>query len=466
MLNNKQDNNLNFAKHIFRAYDIRGIAYEQLSEELIYEIGRVIGSMVLECGKDEIITSRDSRLSSPDLSKALRTGILDSGCNICDIGIGPTPVLYFATHHLESNSGVMLTGSHNPKNHNGLKTIINGKGLTGEQVKNIYTRIINKDYLYGKGEYRETSVSDAYINRIASSHKLSKKLKVVIDAGNGAASEIAPKLFSHINCELIALHCKFDGNFPNHHPDPSRPENLKDLINAVKHEKADIGLAFDGDADRLGVVTSEGHIIWPDRQMMLYAESVLRESPGEKIVFDIKCSKYLADIITKNKGVPIMFKTGHSVLKRKMIEENAALAGEMSGHIFFKHKWYGFDDAIYTAIRLLETISNSDQTSDEIFKQFPEPASTPEINISVPEEEKFLIIEKLTQNAKFEDADIITIDGLRVEFETGWGLIRASNTTPCLVMRFEADNIDELINIQNIFKKFIYSCYPDINLDI
>ena len=461
----QETNTNNFAKHIFRAYDIRGEAHTELSADLVYKIGRVFGSFVLESGNNEIIVSRDPRLSSPELSKSLQNGILDSGCNICDLGITPTPVLYFATHYLDTNCGVMLTGSHNPKHHNGLKTIINGKSLTGEQVQDVYNRIISNNFLSGKGSYKKADVIDAYINRIISSHKFSKKLKVVIDAGNGAASEVAPRLFEKTNCELTALYCEFDGNFPNHHPDPSKLENLADLINTVKAKKADIGLAFDGDADRLGVITSEGKIIWPDRQMMLYAQSVLQECPGEKIVFDIKCSKYLADIISQNNGIPIMYKTGHSVLKKKMIEEKAALAGEMSGHIFFKHKWYGFDDAIYTAVRLLEILSNSDQTSDEIFKQFPDPASTPEINIAVPEEEKFDIIENLIKNSDFKNAKIITIDGLRVEFETGWALIRASNTTPCLVMRFEADNKNELLNIQKKFMGFISEHYPNLKLD-
>ena len=451
MENTHDKNTDGYAKHIFRAYDIRGEAHTELSTDLVYKIGRVFGSFVLESGNKEIITSRDPRLSSPELSESLQKGILDSGCNICDLGITPTPVLYFATHYLDTNCGVMLTGSHNPKHHNGLKTIINGKSLTGEQVQDVYNRIISNNYLSGKGIYKKADVIDAYINRIISSHKFSKKLKVVIDAGNGAASEVAPRLFEKTNCELTALYCEFDGNFPNHHPDPSKPENLADLINTVKEKKADIGLAFDGDADRIGVVTPEGKIIWPDRQMMLYAQSVLQDSPGEKIVFDIKCSKYLAEIISQNNGIPIMYKTGHSVLKKKMIEEKAALAGEMSGHIFFKHKWYGFDDAIYTAVRLLEILSNLDQTSDEIFNKFPDPASTPEINIQVQEEEKFDIIQNLIKNADFKNAEIITIDGLRVEFETGWALIRASNTTPCLVMRFEADNQNELLNIQKEF---------------
>ena len=476
MSNTDETKNQKYAKQIFRTYDIRGIAYEQLSEDLIYEIGRVLGSMVQEHNQNQIITGRDARLSSPDLSKSLKQGILDSGCNICDIGIVPTPLLYFATNYLESNSGVMLTGSHNPKHHNGLKTLINGTTLSQDGVQEIYKRIINKDYLSApennRGSITQADVSDAYIKRITSSHPLSKKLKVIIDAGNGAASEIGPRLFSALNCELTSLYCELDGNFPNHHPDPSKPENLKDLIQAVKDQKADIGLAFDGDADRLGVITSTGHIIWPDRQMMLYAKAVLEDKPGAKIVFDVKCSKYLAQIIKENNGIPIMHQTGHSVLKKKMIEEKAELAGEMSGHIFFKHKWYGFDDALYTATRLLEILSNTDISSDDLFKQFPEPASTPEINITVSEEEKFNIVNTLKNKVKelqinkdidFLDSDLITIDGLRVEFKTGWGLIRASNTTACLVTRFEADNNDELLIIKNKFLKLIEDNFGSID---
>ena len=475
-------------KHIFRVYDIRGVAIDELSEALVCEIGKVLGSMVQESGATEINLASDARLSSPALRKSLTQGILSSGCNICDLGITPTPLLYFATHVLNSNNGVMLTGSHNPKHHNGLKIILNGKSLTQTQVQEIYQRVKDKNYIAPNASTQNlikkqaitqvinTDLSGQYIKRITEAHLLPEKqipkqkprrLKVVIDAGNGAASELAPKLFKALNCDATELFCEFDGNFPNHHPDPSKAENLQALIKTVLSEKADIGLAFDGDADRLGVITNTGEIIWPDRQMMLYAQQILKESPNCKIVFDVKCSKNLSSVIQENGGTPIMYKTGHSLLKAEMIRQKAQLAGEMSGHIFFKHKWYGFDDALYTATRLLEILANTDRTSEQLFKQFPDLASTPELNLEVPEEKKFQIMQILSKNSKiyheFKNANIITIDGLRVEFEHGWGLVRASNTTACLVIRFEANTKKDLSNVQDIFKDFILKYCPALN---
>lgn len=467
-------------EHIFRVYDIRGEAISELSEDLVCEIGKVLGTMVQEASGTTITLASDARLSSPALRKSLKQGILASGCNICDLGITPTPLLYFATCVLESNHGVMLTGSHNPKHHNGLKIILNGKSLTQAQVQQIYQRVKKQDYITNdkngnkQGTEYKLDLSSKYINRISEHHPLALKnnrpLKIVIDAGNGAASELAPRLFDALGCDVTKLFCEFDGNFPNHHPDPSKRENLQPLIDTVIKQKADIGLAFDGDADRLGVVTNTGEVIWPDRQMMLYAQQVLKESPSAKIVFDVKCSKHLAKIIEQNGGTAIMYKTGHSLLKAEMIAQKAQLAGEMSGHIFFQHKWYGFDDALYTATRLLEILANTDKTSSELFAQFPNLANTAEINISVLESQKFQIMQVLAEKSKnhpeFADANIITIDGLRIEFETGWGLIRASNTTACLVTRFEADNNTELDKIKNIIKDFVLNYFPNLSSEL
>lgn len=450
---------------IFRAYDIRGIVDESLTPETVFLIGKGLGSLVLDAGESEMAIARDGRLSGPALSAALSDGILSTGCNVVDLGVAPTPVLYYATHYLPEQSGVMLTGSHNPPNYNGLKSVINGKTLAEEAIQGLYQRIVENRFHHGKGTKRELNIVDAYIADVVSKVTLSRRLKVVIDAGNGVTGMMAPALFKALGCDVHEIFCEVDGTFPNHHADPSQPENLDDLIKAVKETKADIGLAFDGDGDRLGIVTSQGSIIWPDRLLMLFAQALLTEEPNAHIIYDVKCSSHLADQIKSNGGQPLMWKTGHSLIKAKMIEMKAALAGEMSGHFFFKHRWYGFDDALYAGARLLEILANSTDDSEAIFAAIPNSVNTPELKVLVPEAEKFTVMQQLIDGANFANAkEVITIDGLRVNFADGWGLVRPSNTTPYLVLRFEAGSRAMLDDIQASFSEWMLSIRPELKL--
>ncbi|UTW43275.1 phosphomannomutase/phosphoglucomutase [bacterium SCSIO 12844] len=451
---------INVPEHIFRAYDIRGIAFKELTEEVVELIGQALGSKAIEQGEKTIIVGRDGRLSGAQLMQSLRSGMLSTGCDVIDIGVVPTPVLYYAAQATGTGSGVMLTGSHNPKEYNGIKMVIAGETLAADEIQGLLMRIKSNEFFQGKGLLHEKSVSWDYINCVANDIKIIHPLKAVVDAGNGVAGSIVPQLLETLGVEVVKLYCDVDGNFPNHHPDPSRPENLQDLIDRVQKERADVGLAFDGDGDRLGVVTSSGKIIDPDRQLMLYALSVLREMPGAKILYDVKCTKNLAPFVKAHGGKPIMYKTGHALIKRQMKLLDAALAGEMSGHIFFNDRWFGFDDALYVAARLLETVSNEDQSIDQLFEAIPETVNTPEIMVKVSDHKKFDLVKQLQASALviFSNAtDIITIDGVRVEFEDGWGLVRASNTTPCLSLRFEAESKKALIDIQNRFKTWFKS---------
>lgn len=445
-------------REIFRAYDIRGIAGQQLTEYVAEQIGLALGTQAQVQDCKTIVIARDGRLSSPSLWAALTRGLLASGINIIDVGMVPTPVLYFATHFYQTHCGAMLTGSHNPAEYNGVKMIIAGKTISGDQVQKLYQRIREQDYYYNTGSYQENSIIDYYIQDVLSKIKLNKKLKVVIDCGNGIAGVIAPKLFRALGCEVISLFQEVDGNFPNHHPDPSKLENLTVLKNTVLEQKADLGLAFDGDADRLGIVTNTGELVLPDRQMMLFSRAILNNNPGATIVYDVKCSGHLKDFITRCGGNPCMWKTGHSFIKNKMLDTGALLAGEMSGHIFFKERWYGFDDALYSGARLLEVVANDypDKLLQELIAELPNSINTPELNIDISDSEKFVFIENLINNNDFKDyINIINIDGLRVEFSDGWGLIRASNTTPCLVLRFEARSQEALVIIIEEFKRNI-----------
>lgn len=440
-------------RSIFRAYDIRGIVDETLTEQGVFLIGCAIASQALSVGQKTIAIARDGRLHSPRLSESLSKGIQSTGCNVIDVGQVPTPVLYFATHQLDTQSGVMITGSHNPANYNGLKIVIAGNTLSGDAIQQLYQRILQEDFESGEGSYQEEMMLPEYIGAITSDVRLGRMMKVVVDCGNGVAGEAAPMLLSTLGCEIIPLYCDIDGNFPNHHPDPSKPENLQELIDKVREEEAELGLAFDGDGDRLGVIDSDGNVIWPDRQMMLYAIDVLSRQAGADIIYDVKCTRNLAKVIAKHGGKPIMSKTGHSLIKAKMKETNAELAGEMSGHIFFKERWFGFDDALYTAARLLEVLTAEFRSTAEIFADLPDSVSTPELNVSLEEGENFIFVEQLQSQAIFEDANVITIDGVRVEFKDGWGLVRASNTTPSLVLRFEADDEVALDRIKDVFRK-------------
>ena len=444
------------ATEIFRAYDIRGIVDEQLSDAMLYHIGLAVGTQVKRNGEDRIAVGADGRLSSPRLSQALMAGLADTGCRVLNLGAVPTPVLYFGVKTLGTASGIMLTGSHNPSNYNGCKIVIGGHTLANDSITALHDLIKLQDYELGIGAIEEHIIDQVYQDRIDSDVKLARPLKVVLDAGNGIAGDIAPKLFKQLGCDVIPLFCEVDGNFPNHHPDPGKPANLVDLQAAVAKHKADIGLAFDGDGDRVGVITETGQMIYPDKLLMLFAEDVISRNPQAEIIYDVKCTRLLEPFIQSKGGVPTMWKTGHSLIKSKMIETGALLAGEMSGHIFFKERWYGFDDGIYSAVRLCEILASTSESASAMFKRFPEDVSTPEINIQVTEDEKFDLVTQL-QSAHFPTGKVSTIDGIRVDYADGWGLVRASNTTPVLVLRFEGQNQAVLQRIKEEFQHHLYA---------
>jgi phosphomannomutase/phosphoglucomutase len=449
---------------IFKAYDIRGIVGESLNAEVAFEIGRAIGSEAYFRGEQTVVVGRDGRLSSPDLSDALIRGLLATGRDVKDVGLVPTPVLYFAAQYLGNNSGVMVTGSHNPADYNGFKIVLGGETLAKEAIEGLRQRIESGDILTGEGSLEEVNVLPDYIERVKSDVQIVRPMKVVIDCGNGAAGAAAPQMLRALGCELVELFCEVDGRFPNHHPDPSKTENLAALIQAVQEQHADLGIAFDGDGDRLGVVSSQGEIIWPDRVLMLLAIDVLSRNPGAQIIYDVKCSRHVASVVTEHGGEALMWATGHSLIKAKMKESGAVLAGEMSGHIFLKDRWFGFDDALYSAARLLEILSNDPRSSSDLFAELPESMSTPEMTVPMAEGEPPLFMEKLLNGAHFDNARVATIDGLRVEFERGWGLVRASNTTPCLVLRFEADDELALSSIQDEFRRVMLQADPSLSL--
>ena len=452
-------------KTAFRTYDIRGIVGQSLTEESVFFIGKALGSLLRDAGDNHMIVARDGRLSSPDLSKALSQGIQASGCDVTDIGMVPTPVLYYATHLFQHNSGVMLTGSHNPAEYNGVKTVIQGVTLSEEGIKDIYQRIIEKRFHEGAGSYQQQNVEERYLAEVIKNVSLSRPLKIVIDAGNGVTGNIAPKLFKALGCEVHELFCEVDGRFPNHHPDPTQAENLQDLIRAVHEHNADAGLAFDGDGDRIGVVTNRGSMISSDRLLMLFSKALLASEKEATIIFDVKCTNNLAALIRSCGGNPVMWKTGHSLIKAKMVETKALLAGEMSGHIFFKDRWYGFDDALYAGARLLEILSDESEDCETIFARIPNSVITPELRVAVNEEEKFSLMQKLISHAHFDRAqEVNTIDGLRVSFAEGWGLVRPSNTTPYLILRFEAANETMLAHIQQLFRDWMLGVRGDLLL--
>ena len=411
-----------------------------------------------------MVVGRDGRLSGPELVAALSRGLNAAGCDVMDIGRVPTPVLYFATHHLGTHSGVSITGSHNPPEYNGLKVMLAGETLSGEAIQGLRQRLLKNDLTHGDGQVTQRDVRADYLARITGDVKLARKLRVAVDCGNGVAGELAPELLRRLGCEVQELYCEIDGTFPNHHPDPAHPENLQDLIAAVKKNKLDIGLAFDGDGDRLGVIAPDGSIIWPDRQLILYARDVLARNPGAEIIFDVKCTRTLPAEIRKAGGKPTMWKTGHSFIKAKLKETGAALAGEMSGHIFFKERWYGFDDALYTAARLLELLSRDSRTTREVFASLPNTVNTPELHLKLAEGEHYALVKELAAQASFPDARVTTIDGVRADFADGFGLVRASNTTPVLVFRFEGDNPAALERIQKCFRELVLSARPGIKL--
>ncbi|MBG6290631.1 phosphomannomutase/phosphoglucomutase [Pseudomonas nitroreducens] len=449
---------------IFRAYDIRGVVGDTLTAETAYWVGRAIGSESLARGEPCVSVGRDGRLSGPELVQQLIQGLVDCGCQVTDIGMVPTPVLYYAANVLEGKSGVMLTGSHNPPDYNGFKIVVAGETLANEQIQALRERIQNDDLASGVGSVQQVDILPRYFQQIRDDIALAKPLKVVVDCGNGVAGVIAPQLIEALGCTVIPLYCDVDGTFPNHHPDPGKPENLEDLIAKVKETGADLGLAFDGDGDRVGVVTNEGTIIYPDRLLMLFAKDVVSRNPGADIIFDVKCTRRLISLISGYGGRPVMWKTGHSLIKKKMKETGALLAGEMSGHIFFKERWYGFDDGIYSAARLLEIISLDKRDAERVFSAFPMDISTPEINITVTDEGKFALIEALQARGQWGEANLTTLDGVRVDYPKGWGLVRASNTTPVLVLRFEADSQDELERIKDVFRTQLKAVDPALSL--
>ena len=452
------------ATEIFKAYDIRGIVGKSLTDETVELIGKALGTEARRRGGKTITIGRDGRLSGPAFAIALARGIQSTGINVIDIGMVATPMVYFAAHHLETGSGVMITGSHNPPDYNGIKMVIQGDTLALDAIQVLLRRINDGDFETGAGTYQTADVTDAYIARIVGDAKLKRPIKVVVDCGNGAPGAFAPKLFRAMGCEVIELFCEVDGNFPNHHPDPARPENLQDVIRTLRETDAELGLAFDGDGDRLGVVTKDGEIIYPDRQLMLFAADVLSRVPGGEVIFDVKSSRNLFKWVRDHGGRPTMYKTGHSLLKLKMKETGAPIAGEMSGHIFFKERWYGFDDALYCGARLLEIVTAFADSSAPL-KALPNAISTPELNWALKEGEPHALVDRIRDTATFEGAtEVITIDGVRVEYPDGFGLARASNTTPVIVLRFEAETEAALERIKADFRRVLSAAKPGVPL--
>ena len=453
---------MTIAPEIFKAYDVRGIVDKTLTESAAESIGRALGAVAAPKGVRKFVVGRDGRLSGPRLVKALTRGLNAAGMDVIDIGVVATPMVYFATYLFETGSGVMVTGSHNPPEYNGLKMMVAGDTLASDSIQELLRVIQKGRFPSGSGTVEQADVSGPYLDRIASDVKLARPMTIAVDCGNGSPGAFAPRLYRRLGCEVIELFCEVDGNFPNHHPDPAKPENLKDLISELSRTDAEVGLAFDGDGDRLGVVTKNGKIIYPDRQLMLFAEEVLSRNPGAEIIFDVKSTRNLYPWIRKHGGKPLLWKTGHSLIKAKLKETGAPLGGEMSGHVFFKDRWYGFDDGLYAGARLLELLSRTDNPS-KVLEALPDSISTPELHMELEKEgDNHALIAKLQKSARFEGAtDVNTIDGLRVEYPDGFGLMRASNTTPVLVLRFEGDSQQALSRIQKDFKRVLLEAKPD-----
>ncbi|HEX4598992.1 MAG TPA: phosphomannomutase/phosphoglucomutase [Burkholderiaceae bacterium] len=451
---------------IFKAYDVRGIVGRSLTQEAARAIGAALGSQACTQSVREIAIGRDGRLSGPALRDALCEGIRSTGCGVVDVGMVATPILYFATHHLQTGSGVSITGSHNPPEYNGMKLVLDGQAMYGEGLQALRRRIESGELIRAPapGAMRSEQITDAYVARIVADVKLTRPLKIAVDCGNGVAGAVAATLYRALGCQVIELFCEVDGTFPNHHPDPAHPENLQDLITCLRQTDAELGLAFDGDGDRLGVVTKDGKIIYPDRQIMLFARDVLTRHPGGEVIFDVKCTRNLAPWIRRFGGRPTMWRTGHSLIKAKMRETGAPFAGEMSGHLFFNDRWYGFDDGLYAGARLLELVSREADPS-ALLNGLPDAICTPELHLKTAESENFELVERLRARARFEGAQqVITIDGVRVEYADGFGLARPSNTTPVVVLRFEADDRQALARIQADFRRAILEVQPAAHL--
>jgi phosphomannomutase/phosphoglucomutase len=449
---------------IFKAYDIRGIVGRTLTAPVVEQIGQAIGSEARDRGRSAVVIGRDGRHSGPELSAALAAGLQKSGVDVTDVGQVATPMLYFAAHHLGTLSGVAVTGSHNPPDYNGLKIMVDGETLAGAAIQALRIRIEQDKLARGAGTLRKLDVRDDYLRRITSDIKLARPMRLVVDCGNGVAGATAPELYRRLGCEVTELYCDVDGSFPNHHPDPSRPENLADVQRALAQGMGELGLAFDGDGDRLGVVTRSGRIIYPDRQLMLFAADVLKRNPGAEVIFDVKSTRHLFQWIRNHGGRPVMWKTGHSFIKQKLQETGAPLAGEMSGHVFFKERWYGFDDALYAGARLLEILSRESDPG-AVLEGLPDAVSTPELHLKLAEGENYTLMDTLKASARFDGArEVVTIDGLRVEYADGFGLARPSNTTPVVVLRFEADDEPALRRIQEDFRRAILAVKPGAKL--
>jgi len=449
--------------NIFRAYDIRGVVTTDLRPDIVFLIGRALATLYPTC--QQVVVGRDGRLSSQDLADQLIAGLRAGGTDVIDVGEVPTPVLYYATHALKTGSGLMVTGSHNPPEYNGIKMVMAEKTLFGDLIQEIFNCIQTNDFCTGSGALEKIDVLDDYVSVISQDITLQRPLKIAIDCGNGVAGPAALKLFAQLGCEVTPLYCDVDGTFPNHHPNPSELDNLKDLISTVCEKQLDLGLAFDGDGDRVGIVDETGEVLYADRQMMLYAEDVLSRNPGAEVIFDVKSSRNLARHIEQAGGKATMWKTGHSFIKNKMKETGALLAGEMSGHIFFKERWFGFDDGLYSAARMLEILTTQGLTASQRFALLPNDVSTPEITLKLDEDgAQHRFVEKFVAEATFEGAQLTTIDGVRADFNYGWGLVRASNTTPAIVIRFEAVNSDKLAQLQRDFKKQLLATDPSLTL--
>ncbi|MBD3670442.1 MAG: phosphomannomutase/phosphoglucomutase [Gammaproteobacteria bacterium] len=451
-------------RHIFRAYDIRGVVGESLTEEGVRRIGHAIGSEARERGIEQIALGRDGRLTGKTLAAELRAGLLAAGIDVLDLGEVATPLLYFAAITRCAGSGVMLTGSHNPPQYNGIKIMLGGETLVGEAVASLHQRLVQGDLHQGEGRVVEENVFPAYLDRVKRDVSIQPGYKVVVDGGNGVAGPFASALLKELGCEVIELYCEVDGRFPHHHPDPNRPENLRDLMKVVRERDANLGIALDGDGDRTGVVDEVGQIIWPDRVMMYLSRELLKSNPGATVIYDVKCSRALEDVIADAGGRPLMWKSGHSYAKAKLKETGAILAGELSGHIFFNDHWYGFDDGLYTAARLIELLSNELLKASKVFAKLPDLLSTPELHVEMAEGEPERLIETLREAIPFRDYRLFDVDGLRLEFPEGWVLVRASNTTPTLVIRFEALNAGSLANIQLKVRHWITAAAPQLNL--
>ncbi len=451
---------------IFRAYDIRGIVGEGLNADVMYLLGQAIGSEALDKAERCLLLGSDARLSSPEFAEQMKNGILATGCDLIDLGQIPTPLLYFATHYLDSHSGVMITGSHNPKNYNGVKIVFRHQSLSDSQIARFKERILSNDLHDGKGSLQLYDIKPAYKQHILNDISLENEWNVILDCGNAITACVAPDLFSALNCQTKTLYCELDGSFPNHHPDPTDTTNLKDIIQQVQDDHADLGIAFDGDGDRVVLLSSSGRIIDADKLMMAFVKDILPENENATVVYDVKSSHHLHTLIESLNGKALMCKSGHSYVKKAMYEAEAILGGEYSAHIFFKHRWFGFDDGIYSAIRFLEIMDKNQLSADEIIDDLPGSATTPEIFIPVPEQEKFSLMKKLARSFNIDGATVNELDGLRISLDYGWGLIRASNTTPNLMLRFEADCEENLVKIKTLFNAEISRILPQLSITL